>query len=60
MGIANRSVTSREYKLMLNVDRFADRERGTRQLWAVVEFLVDKAGGVVVERQDEEEIRETF
>ncbi len=60
MGAANRAVTSREYKLMLNVDRFADRERGTRQLWAVVEFLVDKAGGVVAEQQDEEETRETF
>jgi CYTH domain len=60
METANRAVTSREYKLMLNVDRFADRERGTRQLWAMVEFLVDKAGGVVSEQQDEEETRETF
>jgi hypothetical protein len=60
MGIGNRPVTSREYKLMLNVDRFADRERGTRQLWAVVEFLVDKAGGVVTEQQDDEEARETL
>jgi CYTH domain len=55
----NRPVTSREYKLMLNVDRFADRDRGTRQLWAVVEFLVGKAGGAVAEQQDEEETRET-
>src|SRR5262245_29808820 len=60
MGTANRAVTSREYKLMLNVDRFADREQGTRQLWAVVEFLVGKAGGVVSEQQDAEETRETL
>ena len=60
MKSANRPVTSREYKLMLNVDRFADRDRGARQLWAVLQFLVAKAGGAVSKEQDATDERETL
>jgi hypothetical protein len=60
MQSANRPVTSREYKLMLNVDRFADRDRGARQLWAVLQFLVAKAGGAISKEQDATDERETL
>jgi hypothetical protein len=59
MNSANRPITSREYKLILNVDRFADRGRGARQLWAVLEFLIGKAGGAISKVQDATDERET-
>jgi hypothetical protein len=37
MDISNRPVTSREYKLMLNVDRFKDQEQASERFlgyWA--------------------------
>jgi hypothetical protein len=59
MDILNRPVTSREYKLMLNVDRFRDRKRASEEFLALVDFLVRKGGGDVAEEQDEEEMRQT-
>jgi len=58
MDISNRPVTSREYKLMLNVDRFKDREQESEVFLSLLGFLVRKEGGSV-EEQNEEERRQT-
>lgn len=55
----NRVITSREYKLMLNADRLADRARGSAELWRLTELILAKAGGEIVEQQNEEEERRT-
>src|SRR5215213_7682519 len=55
MNTSNRSVTSREYKLMLNVDRFKDREQASQEFLSLLDFLVKKEGGSVVEEQNDEE-----
>jgi len=59
MDISNRPVTSREYKLMLNMDRFKDRKQASQEFLSLLEFLVKKEGGRVVEEQNEEERRYT-
>jgi hypothetical protein len=59
MDISNRPVTSREYKLMLNMDRFKDREQASQEFLSLLDFLVRKEGGRVVEEQHEEERRQT-
>jgi hypothetical protein len=59
MDISNHPVTSREYKLMLNVDRFKDREQASEEFLSLLDFLVSKEGGSVVEEQNEEERRQT-
>jgi hypothetical protein len=59
MDMSNRPVTSREYKLMLNVDRFKDREHASEVFLSLLDFLVRKARGSVVEEQNEEERRYT-
>jgi hypothetical protein len=59
MDISNHPVTSREYKLMLNVDRFKDREQASQEFLSLLDFLVSKEGGSVVEVQNEEERRQT-
>jgi hypothetical protein len=58
MDISNCPVTSREYKLMLNVDRFKDREQASQEFLSLLDFLVKKEGGSV-EEQNEEEKRQT-
>lgn len=45
--MANRQVTSREYKLMLNTDRFEQRGRGAEVFLGLLRFLVGKQGGEV-------------
>lgn len=60
MKKSNRPVTSREYKLILNADRFKDRVEGSQTFWDLVEFLVDKQGGQIHLRQDEERVRRTW
>jgi hypothetical protein len=57
MAISNRRITSREYKLMLNVDRFRDRRQASQEFLGLLDFLVGKEGGSIVEEQDEEEVR---
>lgn len=52
-------ITSREYKLILNADRFADRSAGSDALRALVALQVERYGGTL-ENQDKEEIRRTF
>jgi hypothetical protein len=59
MDISNCPVTSREYKLMLNVDRFKDREQASQEFLSLLDFLVGKERGSVVEEQNEEERRQT-
>jgi len=44
---------------MLNVDRFMDREQGSRVFLGLIDFLIKKAGGTIVEKQNEEEKRRT-
>ena len=59
MDNSNRPVTSREYKLMLNVDRFRDRGQASQEFFGLLGFMVGKEGGSVEEEQDEEETRQT-
>lgn len=60
MGALQRQITSREYKLMLNVDRFHNRERDAVDFWHLLEFLLTKQGGEVVKEQHSEEERLTW
>lgn len=56
-------ITSREYKLILNDDRFRDREQGCRAFWQLVEYLVKGYGGTIDRKQnepDDEEPRKTW
>jgi hypothetical protein len=55
----NRPVTAREYKLMLNTDRFEDSVRGTDSFFALLKFLIEKGGGAIKETQTEEKRRLT-
>jgi hypothetical protein len=55
---SNRPVTSREYKLMLNVDRFRDRGQASQEFFDLVDFLVGKEEGKVKREQDTEEQNE--
>ncbi len=55
----NRPITSREYKLMLNVDRFGDRDAGIRAFARLFEFLVGNQGGKIVKRQNDVFTRQT-
>lgn len=60
MNASNRPVTSREYKLILNADRFKDRVEGSQTFWDLVEFLVEKQEGQIHKRQDKEKMRRTW
>jgi hypothetical protein len=44
----NRPITSREYKLLLNTERFRDRIAGAKLFWRVLEFLVSSQGNRVI------------
>ena len=55
----NRAVTSREYKLILSVDRFEDRQKGARVFGGLVEFLANRQK-VEIENQDREKQRLTW
>ncbi len=57
---SNRPVTSREYKLMLNVHRFMDRAAGIAAFWELTKFMSEKHGGSVVETQNDEKERRTW
>lgn len=64
----NKPVTSREFKLMLNVSRFEDRDEGSQAFWNLVKFLADKSGGTIINEPDasldgrlkQEEKRKTY
>ncbi len=53
MPKTNLPITSREYKLMLNVTHFKERERGVREFWELVKFLAIKQGAKITEPEDE-------
>jgi hypothetical protein len=59
MSQANQPVTSREFKLMLNGDRFKERAAGAEAFWNLVKFLVHKEGGDILPEEVEEERRRT-
>ena len=59
MKVSNRLVSSREYKLMLNSDRFRDRDEGAERFLNLIDFLIRKHGGHIVEKQDKVERRHT-
>lgn len=48
MTPTNRPITSREYKLMLNTERFRDRGAGSRLFWQMLVFLVQNQGNAVI------------
>ena len=53
----NRTVTSREYKLMLRADHFRDRRRGAAAFWNLVKFLIQEKQGNEVYREQDEVLR---
>jgi hypothetical protein len=59
MNISNPPVTSREYKLMLSVDRFKDRQQGSQVFVRLIDFLIKKEGGNIIEIQNKEDRRQT-
>lgn len=44
----NRPITSREYKLMLNTERFRDRVASAELFWKLLTFLVENQGNSVI------------
>lgn len=56
-------IASREYKLILNNDRFQDREQGCQALGELIQFLVQEYGGEITKKQNQpndEEFRKTW
>lgn len=53
MKYANLPITSREYKLMLNVTHFKEQEQGVREFWELVKFLASRQGAKITEPDDE-------
>jgi hypothetical protein len=65
MTPTNRPITSREYKLMLNTERFRDRRAGAGLFWKLLTFLVENQGNEVISDQvdrekSKEKIRTTW
>ena len=58
MNVSNLPVTSREYKLMLNSDRFVDRAEGAERFFKLIDILIRKQDGGI-EKQTKEERRHT-
>ena len=48
MTPTNRPITSREYKLLLNTERFRDRIAGAKLFWRMLEFLVRNQDNEVI------------
>jgi len=48
MNPTNRPITSREYKLLLNTERFRDRVAGAKLFWRMLAFLVENQGNEVI------------
>jgi hypothetical protein len=59
MKVVNQVVTSREYKLMLNSDRFRDRGNGAERFLSLIDFLIRSQGGSIIDKQNKEERRQT-
>jgi hypothetical protein len=56
----NRPVTSREYKLVLNTERFRDRVQGARTFWNLLAFLVSSQGNEVIPDDQDPEKDDEF
>jgi uncharacterized protein YjbK len=56
----NKPLTSREYKLILNADRFKDRQQGTDNFGELIECLVKKIGGKLEKKAKEDKERQTY
>ena len=52
MSPANLPITRREYKLMLNPDRFREREAGVDAFLDLLKFQIDRAGGTYVTQEE--------
>lgn len=58
---ANLPISSREYKLILNCDRFTNREAGKEAFWELVTALIEKQNGQTkIQPENQEESRETW
>ena len=55
----NKPITSREYKLILNADRFKDRQPGTDDFVKLITRLVEKLGGKL-EKKLKEKARQIY
>lgn len=55
----NLPITSREYKLFLNADRFKERTAGVEIFFKLIEFIVKKEGGKITDDERKEERRFT-
>lgn len=51
--LTNRPITSREYKLLLNTERFRDRLAGAGLFWDLLKFLVTNQGNSVIPDNDD-------
>ena len=65
MTPTNRPITSREYKVMLNTERFRDRRAGAGLFWKLLAFLIENQGNEVISdhvdlEKDVEKIRTTW
>lgn len=59
MAHSNRPLTSREFKIMLDTNRFMDRKKGTKEISTIIESLIEKQGGKF-NGDDEEKERRTW
>jgi uncharacterized protein YjbK len=53
-------ITSREYKLILNIDRFKNREEGSEAFCKIVEYLLKQQEGKIDKQKNQEEHRKTW
>ena len=57
MAHSNRPLTSREFKIMLDTNRFMDRKKGTKEISTIIESLIEKKGGKFNGDSEEKERR---
>jgi uncharacterized protein YjbK len=55
----NLPISSREYKLFLNADRFRERSAGAEIFFKLIQFIVEKEGGKITDKKPKEERRLT-
>lgn len=60
MKHSNQAINSREYKLILNVNQFYDRDHTVERFGNLVELLTQQFSGKVISRETEEKSRQTY
>lgn len=61
MAHLNRPLTSREFKIMLDTNRFKDRKKGIKEISSIVESIIEEQGGKFdAHNKDNEEERRTW